>query len=133
MRIASIVSLVLFVSSATVTEACRCRQPPPPKTALKQSAAVFAGEVTAIEPAGRQLSVTFKITTTWKGTKGKTITVKTNASSAACGCSFKKGTKYLVYCPKSKARTLSTNLCTRTKAYAAAKADLKALGDGKKP
>lgn len=132
MRIATLSILALFVSSATIAEACRCRQPPPPKVAMKKAAAVFAGEVTAIETAGRQNKVTFTITETWKGTKGKTVTVTTNTSSAACGCSFKKGKKYLIYAGKS-GKGLSTNLCTRTKAYAAAKADLKALGDGMKP
>jgi hypothetical protein len=138
MRILSGACFLFAAAVATPAWSCSCIAPPPPKTALEKSAAVFAGKVTAIERQGLKYRVTFEISRTWKGTRGKTIDVTTATSGAACGFGFKKGSSYLVYCyaPDKNAKKpvlLGTNICTRTKSHASAKADLKDLGPGKKP
>ena len=138
MRTLPIVGFLAVVFVGAPTWSCSCIAPPPPKQALKKSAAVFAAKVTDIERDARRYEVTFKITRTWKGTKGKDVTVVTALNSAACGYNFKKGKSYLVYCyqPKKDGKPfgpLSTNICTRTKPMERAKADLKELGEGKKP
>lgn len=124
--------------TAGVADACSCLRPPPPKEALKKSSAVFAGKVKSIKRVGMMNVVEIEISRTWKGTKGKTATVKTHVSSATCGYGFKTGEKYLVYCnapPKGakKSKVFKTNICTRTKTLAMAKEDMKELGEGKKP
>jgi len=132
-----VVTTMLLIAQTATVRACTCAPPPPPKKALKKSAAVFSGTVTSIKQVGSHNLVTLQIKRTWKGTKGKTVTVKTHTSSAACGYQFRKGTAYLVYCfqpPKNKkTKQLQTNICTRTKPLARAKEDLKELGPGKKP
>jgi hypothetical protein len=138
MRMPSAVYALLAMAVSSSAWACSCAPPPPPKQSLAKSAAVFAGKVTAVKRDGFQVRVTFEISKTWKGTKGKTVEVTTASSGAACGYAFKKGSSYLVYCyaPKvegKKATMLSTNICSRTKTLASAKADLKDLGPGKKP
>lgn len=138
MRILSAAAFLATLVVATSAWSCSCIAPPPPKKALEKSAAVFAGKVTAVKRQGRLLRVTFAISKTWKGTKGKTVDVTTATNSAACGYGFKKGTSYLVYCyaPGKNAKQpapLATNICTRTKTLASAKGDLKEIGPGKKP
>lgn len=137
MRLLTAFSFAAAFLTAGIADACSCIAPPPPKKALAQSAAVFAGKVKSVKRVGTKLAVEIEISTTWKGTKGKTVTVETATNSAACGYAFKAGTKYLVYCyapPKGqKAKGLKTNICTRTKLLSKAKGDLVALGKGKKP
>jgi hypothetical protein len=132
----SLAALILLGSSSA--SACRCLPPPEVKVALGKSAAVFSGKVTSIERGQRTMNVTFEISQSWKGTKGKSVTVTTALSSAACGYGFKKGKSYLVYCIKSRgkvkaAKAFRTGICSRTKTLAQAKADLKKLGKGTKP
>jgi hypothetical protein len=138
MRIPSGLCFLFAMAVSTPAWSCSCIVPPPPKQALKGSAAVFAGKVTAVKRDGLQVRVTIEVSKTWKGTKGKTVEVTTASSGAACGYGFKKGTSYLVYCyaagkKGAKPMPLSTNICTRTRTLAAAKDDLKELGPGKKP
>jgi hypothetical protein len=130
-----------FLAIAVATSpawSCKCALPPPPKQALAQSAAVFQAKVVKIEKGARQFEVTFEITRTWKGTQGKSVTVVTASSGAACGCGFKAGTSYLVYCHQSRkdgkpTGPLRASLCSRTRLLASAQEDLKELGKGKKP
>ena len=91
-----------------------------------------------IEIAGSRKIVTITVSRTWKGTKGKTVKVRTAISGASCGYGFQKGKSYLVYCYKTpkaakEAGILKTNICTRTKLLAKAKGDLTEIGEGKTP
>lgn len=137
MRLLTVFTFTAAMLTAGIADACSCLRPPPPKKALAKSAAVFAGKVKSVKKVGVKHVVEIEIMRTWKGTKGKTVTVETATNSAACGYGFKVGTSYLVYCyapPKgSKVKVLKTNICTRTKTLKSAKADLDALGKGKKP
>jgi hypothetical protein len=125
------IAALVFGVSQTAT-ACSCAPPPGPKKALATASAVFLGKVVEIKRGGGMfgpVQVTFEVKTNYKAVKGKKVTVRTASSGSLCGYGFKKGGSYLVYC-YGKPEALSTNICTRTRAAAAAKEDLAALGDG---
>ena len=103
-----------------------------PQEGLSSSHAVFSGEVTAIEknestPFGG-LEVTIRVKEVWKGEMTEEVRVHTAGSSAACGYSFAKGTKYLVYATSDDADPLRVSLCSRTAPLDDAKEDLDFLG-----
>lgn len=125
---------VVALTTAGFAHACSCIAPPPPEKARDQAAAVFSGKVLKTETVNNQLRVTFEVARTWKGPSERQLVVTTATNGAACGVSFKAKESYLVYCFSTKADgALSTNLCTRTTTLKNAKADLKALGEGKEP
>ena len=123
-----IATSIVYGSSEAM--ACKCALPPGPKKALADSDAVFLGKVTAIEDKGAaRVKVTFEVLTNLKATKVKKVSVSTGRGGGDCGYRFKLGESYLVYC-YGKPEALSTNICTRTRPAADAKADLAALSDG---
>jgi hypothetical protein len=126
----AVAALMFGVSQAA--QACSCAPPPPPKKALETAAAVFVGKVTEVDRSGGfRLNVTFEVATSYKGVKAKKVTVGTASNSAACGYGFAEGESYIVYCySPDKGKTLSTNICTRTRRASEAKADVEALGKG---
>jgi hypothetical protein len=134
MRLLFAVLLIGLLAAPPALFACSCTPPPPPKEALAQSAAVFAGKVTAVEKAGEfEIAVTLEVSQTWKGVKARKVTLYTANNGAICGVGFKEGATYLVYAHQQKrgdVDVLATNLCTRTTSLEAAAADLKDLGDG---
>jgi hypothetical protein len=116
----------------SVTYACSCVQPGPPAEASAGAAAVFAGTVSSISPAGPNggsLLVTFDLSQSWKGPEGPQLTITTADNSASCGFEFAQGEEYLVYALPQDGQ-LYTGLCTRTAPLAAAGEDLAALGEG---
>ena len=116
----------------TVSWACDCAVPPPPKEALKKATAVFSAKVVKIEEAGLQRSVTVEVLRTWKGVDEKKIVVSTAKSGASCGYGFQEGKTYLIYAyQEEKAPMLRVSLCSRTQAIDKAEGDLKELGEGK--
>ncbi len=131
--------LVLFgflLACSTVSYACSCLPPPPPKESLEASSAVFSGKVLKIEDAGEfERAVTLEVKGIWKGVAGKTVTIRTASNGAICGYSFVKGKSYLVYAREIKRgegeeaeKLLMTGLCSRTTPLEAAEEDLKELG-----
>ena len=93
------------------------------------------GRVTSVEKlkTGSQYNSSnkfqFTVSKKWKGVAGKTVSIASNGSSAACGINFDSDRDYLVYAFKNKGDDqLQTNLCTRTKRVADAAADLAELG-----
>lgn len=137
--LSAIVCVAVLTGNAKVN-ACSCAPAPPPKVSLKQAAAVFAGKVVAvdIDEVRYSKTVTFEVASIWKGDIGKRVKVTTALHGATCGYGFKKGGEYLVYCYASKAKdgepvVLRTNICTRTRPMANAAADIKDIGEGKKP
>jgi hypothetical protein len=124
--------IALLVRSAA---ACSCAPPPPPKQALEAATAVFSGKVVEIKPGDQPFAprqVTFTVDRSFKGIDGGRVVVTTAADGAMCGFAFQQGKSYLVYCYGDK-KSLSTNICTRTKSMETAVEDLKDLGEGKKP
>ena len=125
-------TLVFCLLAPASSFACKCAQPPAPKEALKQAAAVFTGKVTKIErdpKYGKIIHLT--VSKQWKGVDKQTVTVKTGLGGGDYGYGFQKDKIYLVYCHGKK--ELSTNICTRTKPLAKAKKDLEELGPPKEP
>lgn len=126
------VVLLVAATAASVAEACKCRQPPPPKESLEQSDAVFLGKVTSIAEEENGIVATIEVTQSWKGVKEAKVTVSTAAHSASCGFGFEKGKQYVVYAHASEGK-LSTNICTRTRAFDGKdKSEIEALGPPEK-
>lgn len=129
---------LIVLGGATITQqpkaayACSCIQPPAPQEARDQAAAVFAGTVSNVAPAGpdgQSLFVTFDLAQSWKGPAASQITITTGGSSASCGFEFTPGEEYLVYGTSQEGR-INASLCSRTARLADAGADLEALGPG---
>lgn len=79
--------------------------------------AAFAGRVESLEPQEGSVKVTFQVVRSWKGPRGKTLSVTTPAG--ACGFGFEPGKGYLVYTAGSK-DALTTNVCAPNTDIAAA-------------
>ena len=130
--------LLIALAGLLVRDAvgCDCAPPPPPKTALAQSAAVFQAKVVKIEEVGFEKKVTLQVERWWKGGEAATIIVSTSKSGASCGYGFQKDVKYLVYAYAEKGNpVLQVSLCSRTRTMEVAgkTGDLKDLGEGKAP
>ena len=114
-----------------LASACSCAAPPGPLEALEQADAVFTGEVTGTSRQLRNSSVATRIRLirSYKGGMQSSVTIYSADNSAACGFSFEKGKKYLVYAYEGEGE-LRTSICTRTTTLEMAEQDLAALGDG---
>jgi hypothetical protein len=108
--------------------------------ALSGSDAVFAGEVADIDwplfplSSGAPMTVTFRVSESWKGPERGLLSVKTPVSGASCGYPFGSGKRYLVYASGAsigEEEGLEVQLCGQTEPLSEAGTDLKALGDGK--
>lgn len=110
---------------------CSCLPPPPPREALAQAGAVFAGTVVSVraregEGGMGEHEVRIVPTRRWKGAAADTVVVRTPDNSAACGVAFTPGESYLVYA--SGGDEPRVILCSRTRPLAQAGEDLAALG-----
>jgi hypothetical protein len=128
-----LIAAIISASSVPSALACSCLPPPPPKEAMEKSTAVFSGKVTKIEldEAKHRRTVTIEVDRAWKGMDKKTVVITTASDGAMCGYGFQKDKSYLVYAHGEDGK-LSTNICTRTRGIEQAKADIEALGEGKK-
>ena len=108
------------------------------EAALSDSDAVFSGEVVDIDrPSPFKSSAaletdTFRVSESWKGPGGGTLKVRTALMGMSCGYPFKEGQEYLVYAYTGK-QGLRVDLCSQTKPFEKAGADLAVLGDGERP
>lgn len=115
----TLILAVTFLASAERSLACSCLftdEPPETKVqkAYNESAAVFSGEVTGIEPDGEfNFSVRIKTARIWKGADMENVVIHTPRQSAMCGYNFEVGKKYLVYAYRAE-DGLSTSICSRT-------------------
>jgi len=111
-------ALAALGPAASRLQACTCIDIPSLEENLASAAVVFAGRVTAIQPAGDGLNVivTLAPLMRWKGGVSATVTVVTGENGGLCGVAFETGREYLVfatpYTPGPPA--LVTHLCTRT-------------------
>jgi hypothetical protein len=128
-----LLSAALSAAPCAPAEArCSCVPPGPPREALAQAGAVFAGRVVSVgeqrggNPEQPYLEVRFVPGRRWKGAAADTVTVLTPPNSAVCGYAFETGREYLVYAEGGDA--LRVFLCSRTAALADAGEDLAALG-----
>jgi hypothetical protein len=125
---------VLILAAAGVAEACKCAAPPPPKDALAGADAVFTAKCIAVSVKDGKKTCTFEVDRVWKGEVGPKVVITTAEHSATCGYGFSTegDATYFIYAYGKKG-ALSTHTCSRTRALASAKDDLKDLGDGAKP
>jgi hypothetical protein len=107
---------------------------------MARSTAVFAGTVlsVALPPdapiisSADPITITFQVSTVWKGTAAQTLSVQTARDGASCGYTFQAGQEYVVYA-NGGAADLQVSRCSRTKLLAEAGEDLAALGTGSAP
>jgi hypothetical protein len=103
--------------------------------ALKESGAVFAGEVVdhkrgdTIWGGVPSTTVSFRVSEVWKGPKRETLQVSTPSQGSACGYSFSEGRKYLVYADDK----MLVDVCGETTPLSKASGHLDALGNGETP
>ena len=127
-------SLGLFLLLPDCASACTCGVPmgspvEVAESALKDSSAVFSGEVIKKEKVGREVTypdnekqivpvpkITLRTSEVWKGPEQETIAVFTSGSSSMCGYPFEKGKDYLVYADQGSygKQSLSVSLCSQT-------------------
>jgi hypothetical protein len=118
-----IASFLFLTFYAEKTYACSCLAPDPNKSLEQQvkeaydnSTAVFSAKVISISENSAKFSKTvkLKLTKSWKGKLSKSFTITTAMDSAMCGYYFEAGKTYLIYANGKNAKSLSTNLCSRT-------------------
>lgn len=143
--LALMVSVLLFLSDSGVVHACSCVVPGPPAEELVKFDAVFSGSVISIEhsfdPDAAQLgpgdhtTVSFDVSSVWKGNVAPRIEVTTPPTGGSCGFAFTEGEEYVVYAYDSvdASEGYSVNICSRTALLAEAQVDLDALGAGQAP
>lgn len=147
------VLLLIVVSSFGFRQpGLECAPLPSVRVSVKQSTAVFTGEVVSEEyrdvntdSAGQPkpaqaLVVKLKVTRWWKGDAREEVYLYTSVRKYPDGSSsvmaedfqFRKGESYLVYA-FSRDGHLVTSGCSRTRKLAEAEEDLRELGEGKLP
>jgi len=123
--------------------ACSCASSGPPCQAAFQVDAIFAGRVQSISPLPdddlpplrpgearipRTVRVDFVAVQGFRGLEAATVSVLTAGSGPACGYTFKKGERYLVYAKRQPdGKELVTGICSRTRLLAEADEDLRFL------
>jgi len=134
----SILPVYALLSLIALHDSCACSPSPSyssaPAALRTQADEVFLGQVRSlvVDESSDLVSVTFRVSRAWKGSKRRIRTVKTHVDSAACGLGqqfFLKRREYLVYATKNS-RGLITGSLSGTKDRANSKADLKYLGKG---
>src|SRR6185503_5470300 len=128
-------SLVLFALTTAGSlafpgraAACSCLGPLPACSAFWEESAVFAGRVVKIDrttTGERPVRVTFAVLEAFKGVNTAEVDVVTGSGGGDCGYTFSVGASYFVYGYRGAgSRELSTGICSRTRALAAAAEDL---------
>jgi hypothetical protein len=138
MRVIASLLLILIAAAAfnEIGWACTCSGPPDPSTAYRSAKAVFLGTAVERSPqtrmeegylvsgknAGKRqvfevegYSFTFEIEEAFKGIKGKSVKIHTDAGGGSCGYPFGVGKEYLVYAYGASEDSLGTGICSRTR------------------
>ena len=102
-------------------------EPKSVKVALKQSAAVFSGEVLEIRNGGNYPEVRLRVARSWKGVEGEEVSLLTDSTTESPH--YRIGQKYLVFADKRDGKLFTGN-CSRTKKLEYAQGDLQQLGEG---
>jgi len=130
-------TVVLFLlTSLTYVPPChganstmRCLiEPKSIKGALKNSTAVFSGEVLEIRSGVNFLEARFRVERSWKGVEAEQVSVLTE--NTAESPHYRVGERYLVFAGIRDSKLFTGN-CSRTKRLGNAEEDLKQLGEGK--
>ena len=128
--------VLLLLTSLTYVPPChgpnstmRCLiEPKSIKGALKNSTAVFSGEVLEIRSDVNFLQARFRVERSWKGVEAEQVSVLTE--NTAESTHYRVGEKYLVFAGIRDGKLFTGN-CSRTKRLEYAEEDLKQLGEGK--
>ena len=134
---AVICCLILLFSNAPAetkigaAENIRCVTPSV-KAALRNSGAVFAGEVLSESKNGSERTFEFLVKRYWKGAGKKKIKVSVH-ESARYQAWFEVGKSYLVFAGADEDGRLYDSRCSGSKLLSEASEDLKALGRAKIP
>ena len=130
-------ALILFLTTSSFCPApshgagstMRCLiHPKSVKVTVKQSAAVFSGEVLEIRNDGNYLAARFRVERSWKGVAAEEVSVIT--VDTAESPHYRIGEKYLVFAGIRDGKWFTGN-CSRTKRLESAQEDLQQLGEGK--
>ncbi len=147
----ALVFMTCLLPRAGTVKACDCVGPRG-KAALVSAEVAFIGKVKKIEylddpkqssPEPR-IVVTFRVHRIWKGESKRYVVLHTVFNKWTCdGYGFKEGEEYLVFARANSSEaaklfpgaknTLGVNTCGGTLPLAAARGDVKELGDGKVP
>jgi hypothetical protein len=100
------------------------------KGTVKQSAAVFSGEVLAVKSGVNFLEARFRVERFWKGAVSEEVSVWTDGTAESPH--YRVGEKYLVFAGTQNGK-LFTGICSRTKRLEYAQSDLEQLGEGQSP
>jgi len=111
--LAACLAASLVPLAAEPASACTCA-PASPEEHADYARVVFTGRVRTIEREEFEHTVRFRVTKVYKGEVDRRVTVVTASDSAACGCSFREGSKYTVF-GRRRSEPYSTNLCSGTK------------------
>ena len=139
-----LVFFLMLLHKPMPAAACSCVAMPSPAEGFSNAHAVFRGEVTNIKDNRGLLggygrtgkTVLFAVKETWKGTNGKEVAITTGGGGGDCGVAFVVGQEYLVYANVSdmyEKQSLSTTICSPTKALGDATEDLAVFGQGQVP
>jgi hypothetical protein len=133
----SLCGVVLLVCLGQAsTDACTCAQTQLSRHEIHSTAALFSGRCTKIEKVtdSHRAKVSFDVKSVWKGMLGKTVVIRTPASEAACGYTFRVGGDYMVYAyDRGRPGEPYTGLCTHTKPLAKAAIDKALFGSSLSP
>ena len=103
-------------------------EPKSVKGALKNSTAIFSGEVLEIRSGVNFLQARFSVERSWKGVEAEQVSVLTE--NTAESPHYRVGENYLVFAGIRDGKLFTCN-CSRTKRLEYAEEDLKQLGEGK--
>ena len=106
-------------------------EPKSVKVALKQSAAVFSGEVLEVKNGGNYLEVRLRVERFWKGVRAEEVSVSFDSNVESPR--YRIGQKYLVFAGRQEGKLFTGQCCSRTKLLEYAQGDLQQLGEGKDP
>ncbi len=107
-----------LLAVASVAIACSCLESIPEES-FPRADVVFSGTVGGYAQGENGMNIyTLSVDTTWKGSVGTTVSVRSHESSATCGIALEKGVRYVVLARYREDGTLYTGLCDGTARYA---------------
>jgi len=122
-----LLSLALMPSGHKAISPARCViESKSVKPALKQSAAVFSGEVLELKDGGNYDEVRLRVEHSWKGVTTEEVSLL--ADRLAESPNYRVGHKYLVFAGLLNDKLFTGN-CSRTKKLEQAQADVQELGE----
>lgn len=117
MTIRQVAAVAAFAALAApnAAQACSCLPWQNPKHHIESADVIFEGVAERTKDVrgtgGAELRTRFKVVEWRKGKIGKTVWVRHNVNSAACGYQFTEGRPYKVFARRRPDGSLRTSLC----------------------